>query len=57
METERRTWNDLPAPRPIFNLTPIIPILLYTGENVWNEPAKLSKLMKIPTELEEFMPQ
>ena len=27
-ETERRTWNDLPVPRPIFNLTPIIPILL-----------------------------
>ena len=56
-ESERRTWNDLPVPRPIFNLTPIIPILLYTGESVWNEPARLSKLMKIPSGLEEFVPQ
>ena len=56
-EEEKRHWDDLTPPRPPFLLSPILPILLYTGEAEWKSDISLCELMNIPSELEKFVPQ
>ena len=52
-----RIWHDRPKPRPPISLTPIVPILLYTGEDAWTRSIDLSSLMSLPRQLESFIPQ
>ena len=54
-EEEKRHGDDLTPPRPPFLLSPILPILLYTGEAEWKSDISLCELMKIPIELEKFV--
>ena len=52
-----RIWHDKPKPRPPISLTPIVPILLYTGEDAWTHSIDLSSLMSLPRQLESFIPK
>ena len=38
-------------------LTPIIPILIYTGGRAWNPKIHASDVMDLPSDIEEFVPQ
>ena len=54
---QKRTWQNSASPKPPLTLSPIIPVLLYTGEEAWNTPVTLGSLMTLPSMLEDFVPQ
>lgn len=47
--------QKLPASR--FRLSPVIPMVLYTGKRQWTHPLTLAALMEAPAELQGFLPQ
>ena len=53
---ERRQWREEKRPRRERRLTPIVPIVFYTGTGEWTAPLSVSALMDIPEVLERFVP-
>ena len=56
-EQQKRLWEDSPSPRPPLKLTPIIPILIYTGGRAWNPKIHPSDVMDLLPDIQEFVPQ
>ena len=55
-DTERRTWEQNSVPKAERRLTPILPIVFYTGDRTWKTPLQLDAIMDIPDELTRFVP-
>ena len=53
---QRREWESNNVPRNQWRFRPIIPIVLYTGEQRWQIPLSLSALIDLPDALSEFVP-
>jgi len=53
---ERLVWESKKIPAEERRLTPIVPILFYTGDESWEAPVSVATLMDLPSELEPFMP-
>ena len=54
---QRREWESSNIPRSQWRLRPIIPIVLYTGEQRWQTPLTLSAVMDLPNVLSKFVPK
>jgi predicted transposase/invertase (TIGR01784 family) len=54
---EKKAWEDAGRPASAWRLTPIVPILFYTGSMRWTTPLSLTSLMDVPTGCERFVPQ
>ena len=53
---ERRQWREEKRPRREQRLTPIVPIVFYTGTGEWKAPLSVTALMDLPEILERFVP-
>lgn len=53
---ERRDWQEEKRPRRALRLTPIVPIVFYTGTGEWRSPMSVEALMEIPEVLKRFVP-
>ena len=53
---ERREWQEAKRPQGEWGLTPIVPIVFYTGTGEWKAPISLTALMDIPEVLTRFVP-
>ena len=53
---ERRQWIAASQPQTEWQLTPILPIVFYTGTGEWNVPVSLTAVMDIPEVLNRFVP-
>ena len=53
---ERREWQEEKRPQREWRLTPIVPIVFYTGKGEWKVPLSLTALMDIPEVLIRFVP-
>jgi hypothetical protein len=56
-EREWKKWEELPAPRPEFQPTPVLPIVFHTGPRPWKAPRSLAELVKAPEAFRPFVPQ
>ncbi|MCC2672474.1 MAG: putative transposase, partial [Armatimonadetes bacterium] len=55
-ESERRSWLDHNVPAAQRRLSPVVPIVLYTGHEPWTAPFRLSDLVAGPAMLARFVP-
>ena len=53
---ERRQWDAEKRPQGEWRLTPIVPIVFYTGTSEWKTPLSVAALMDIPEVLTRFVP-
>ena len=53
---ERRVWIEEKRPQSEWWLTPIVPIVFYTGTGAWKPPISLMSLLDIPEVLTRFVP-
>ncbi len=53
---ERRSWIERKLPEAEWGLTPIVPVLFYTGTGAWKSPFSLTALMDLPEGLKRFVP-
>ena len=53
---ERRQWREAKQPEAEWRVTPIIPIVFYTGSGEWKAPLSVTALMDIPEVLTRFVP-
>ena len=53
---ERRPWVEGKVPKAEWRLTPIVPIVFYTGTDTWSSPLSLTALMDLPDILKRFVP-
>ena len=53
---ERRQWIAAKQPEAEWRVTPIIPIVFYTGSREWKAPLSVAALMDIPEALTRFVP-
>ena len=53
---ERRSWVEEKLPKSEWRLTPIVPVVFYTGTRVWRSPLSLRALMDLPEVLNRFVP-
>jgi len=51
---QRQRWAEQKRPRPPLHLSPVVPILLHTGEQQWTDPIGVSTLMDLPDMLKRF---
>ena len=56
-DAQIRRWATDNVPASERRLSPILPIVLYTGDRRWNVPLTLEALMDLPRELERFIPR
>ena len=49
-------WERLPSPKDRLILTPVLPIVLYTGEREWNTSKTLRDLFGEPNGMHQFVP-
>ena len=54
---QRRELESNNIPKSVWRLRPIIPIVLYTGDQRWQTPISLSTIMDLPDGLSEFVPK
>ena len=54
---QRREWESSNVPKSQWRFRPIIPIVLYTGEQKWQTPLTLRTVMDLPDMLSEFVPE
>ncbi len=54
--TERQRWTEMEVTGEDRRLSPILPILFYTGEHSWNHPLAPISLMDLPEALVPFVP-
>ena len=53
---ERRSWIEGKLSKAEWRLTPIVPVVFYTGTGAWKSPFSLTALMDIPEALKRFVP-
>ncbi len=51
-----RTWAALPRPRPPLRLSPVLPIVLYTGPTPWGSNRTMADLLTEPQAFHVFAP-
>ena len=56
-DAERRRWETGNVPKRQRRLSPILPIVFYTGERRWQTPLSLDAVMNLPEELSRFVPR
>ena len=56
-QAQRKEWQRQKKPMGEWRFFPIIPVVLYTGEETWNSQPGLELLMDLPEELRGFVPQ
>jgi hypothetical protein len=56
-ERQWRAWEQLAAPKPPLRLRPVLPLVLYTGAESWENNRSLHDLLGEPTEFHGFVPQ
>jgi len=56
-ESEWKKWEAGHEPYAPLRLTPIIPVVFYTGHNPWNAGRQFANLFAVPDELRAFAPQ
>ncbi len=52
-----RAWQNLPAPRRPLRLSPVLPIVFYTGPIPWGSNRRLTDLLGEPLAFHAFAPQ
>ena len=55
-EWQLRLWEEHPAPKPAFQLTPILPVVLHTGSRPWGSAQNLQDLVVEPVAFRSFVP-
>jgi len=55
-QAQRKEWQRQKKPIGEWRFLPIIPVVLYTGEETWNSQPGLELLMDLPEELRGFVP-
>jgi hypothetical protein len=55
-EWQWRAWEEAPAPKPDFALTPVLPLVLHTGPRPWGSPKTLPDLLAPPAAFQAFAP-
>ena len=53
---ERRSWIEQKLSKSEWRLTPIVPVVFYTGTGAWKSPFSLTALMDLPEVLKRFVP-
>ena len=53
---ERRSWVEGKVSKAEWRLTPIVPVVFYTGTGAWRSPFSLTTLMDLPEVLKRFVP-
>ena len=53
---ERRSWVEQKITKSEWRLTPIVPVVFYTGTGAWKPPFSLTALMDLPEVLKRFVP-
>lgn len=53
---ERRPWVEGKLSKAEWRLTPIVPVVFYTGTRTWKSPLSLTALMDLPEVLKRFVP-
>ena len=53
---ERRPWVEGKLSKAEWRLTPIVPVVFYTGAGAWRSPFSLTALMDLPEVLKRFVP-
>ena len=56
-ERQWRAWEQHAAPRPPLRLSPVLPLVLYTGAGPWENNRTLHDLLGEPAEFHGFVPQ
>jgi hypothetical protein len=56
-ERQWRQWEQRPAPRGALRLSPVLPLVLYTGAGSWDNNRTLHDLLGEPAEFHGFVPQ
>jgi hypothetical protein len=56
-ERQWRAWEQRPAPKPPLELSPVLPLVLYTGAGPWENNRTLHDLLGEPAEFHGFVPQ
>lgn len=56
-DAQRREWNSKNKPKSQWRYRPIVPIVLYTGDQKWKIPPSLSELMDFPDMFSRFVPK
>lgn len=55
-ERQWAVWEGLPAPKPTFRLTPVLPLVLHTGSRPWGSAKSIAELLDWPDEFRQFAP-
>jgi len=56
-QMQRRRWDDDRLPAKDRWLSPVLPIVLYTGRRRWHTVPTLEAIMRVPEEFRPFVPQ
>ena len=56
-DVQRREWDSKNRPKSQWRYRPIIPIVLYTGDQKWKTAPSLSELMDFPDLFSRFVPK
>jgi hypothetical protein len=56
-EREWKDWEQSHKRGEPLRLTPVIPVLLYTGQQVWDTNRMFEELFEVPDLLEEWLPR
>jgi hypothetical protein len=56
-ERQWRAWEQHAAPKPALQLSPVLPLILYTGAGPWQNNRTLHDLLGEPAELHALVPQ
>ncbi len=56
-DAQRRQWDSENLPKRQWRYRPVIPIVLYTGEQKWTVPPSLSEVMNSPDMFSRFVPK
>jgi Putative transposase, YhgA-like len=56
-ERQWKAWEQHAAPRPPLRLSPVLPLVLYTGPGPWQNNRTLHDLLGEPAEFHGFVPQ
>ncbi|RKU05491.1 hypothetical protein C6501_19755 [Candidatus Poribacteria bacterium] len=55
-DAQRKEWVSENVPKREWKLSPILPIVLYSGDRRWRVPLSLTAIMEIPDILTRFVP-
>jgi hypothetical protein len=51
-----RAWEEAPAPKPPFRLSPVLPVVVYTGATPWGSNRTLADLLGEPQTFHAYAP-